>query len=78
MFVLICVLKFFSCDIGVINISIHDFVVILLCGIILLFMIWYSCDNVFNKKNINTFDVLTFIQICTDKNKDKMGAYKKE
>ena len=78
MFVLICVLKIFSCDIGVINISIHDFVVILLYRIILLFMIWYSCDNVFNKKNINTIDVLTFIQIRTDKNKDKMGAYKKE
>ena len=52
------------------NISIHDFVVILLFGIILLlFMIWYSCHNVFNKKNINTFDVLAFIQVCTNKNK---------
>ena len=30
------------------------------------------------KKNINTFDVLTFIQVCTAKNKDKMGAYKQE
>ena len=31
-------------------------------------MIWlkhYSCHNVFNKKNINTFDVLTFIQLRT-------------
>ena len=25
----------------------------------------YSCHNVFNKKNINTFDVLTFIQLRT-------------
>ena len=25
----------------------------------------YSCDNVFNKKNINTFDVLTFMQMRT-------------
>ena len=26
----------------------------------------YSCHhNVFNKKNINTFDALTFIQMCT-------------
>ena len=24
----------------------------------------YSCHNVFNEKNVNTFDVLTFIQIC--------------
>ena len=78
MFVVICVLNIFSCDIGMINIIIHDFVVILLCGIILLFMVWYSCHNVFNKKNISTFDVLTFIQVCMDKNKDKMGAYKKE
>ena len=28
-----------------------------------------SCDNVFNEKNINTFDVLTFIQMRTDENK---------
>ena len=49
------------------NISIHDFVVILLCEIILLFMIWYSCHNVFNKKKYNTFYVLTFIQVRTDK-----------
>ena len=26
----------------------------------------YSRHNVFNKKNVNTFDVLTFIQIRTD------------
>ena len=25
----------------------------------------YSYDNVFNKKNINTFDVLTFMQMRT-------------
>ena len=41
-------------------------------------MIWYLCHNVFNKKSINTFDVLTFIQVRTDKNKDKMSAYKQE
>ena len=78
MFVVICVLKDFSCDIVMTNISIHDFVVILLCEIILQFLIWYSCHNVFNKKNINTFDVLIFIQVRTDKNKKKikMGAYK--
>ena len=29
----------------------------------------YSCRNVFNKKNTNTFDVLTFIQMRTDENK---------
>ena len=29
----------------------------------------YLCHNVFNKKNINTFDVLTFIQVHTDENK---------
>ena len=29
----------------------------------------YSCHNVFNKKNTNTFDVLTFIQMRTDENK---------
>ena len=52
------------------NISIHDFVVLLLCGIILLFMIWYSSQNVFNKKKIIImFDVLTFIQVRKDKNK---------
>ena len=39
-------------------------------------MIWYLCHNVFSQKNINTFDILTFIQVGTDKNKDKMGAYK--
>ena len=39
-------------------------------------MIWlnnYLCHNVFNKKNINTFDVLTFIQmrtVLTDKKYD--------
>ena len=52
------------------NISIHDFVVLLLYGIILLFMIWYSSQNVFNKKKIIImFDVLTFIQVRKDKNK---------
>ena len=40
-----------------INISIHDSVKN------------YSCDNVFNEKIINTFDVLKFIQMRTDKNK---------
>ena len=25
----------------------------------------YSCYNVFNKKNINTFDILTFMQMHT-------------
>ena len=29
----------------------------------------YLCHNVFNKKNINTFDVLAFIQVHTDENK---------
>ena len=29
----------------------------------------YSCHSVFNKKNISTFDVLTFIQMCSDENK---------
>ena len=33
----------------------------------------YLCHNVFNKKNISTFDVLTLIQLRTDKNKDKYG-----
>ena len=28
-----------------------------------------SCHNVFNKDNIITFDVLTFIQVHTDENK---------
>ena len=56
------------------NISIRDFVVILLCGIILLFMISYSCHNVFNKKNINTFDVLTYIEVRTD----KQSSYRQE
>ena len=41
----------------VINISIHDSVEN------------YSCHNVFNKNNINTFDVLTFTQMHTDENK---------
>ena len=65
------------------NTSIHDFVVMLLCGDILLFMIWNSCHNVFNRKNINTFGFLTFIQVRTDKKyvptekkKKKMDAYK--
>ena len=53
MFVVICVLKVFRCNIVMANISIHDFVVILLCGIILLFMIWHSCHNVFNNKKIS-------------------------
>ena len=30
----------------------------------------------FQQKNSNTFDVLTFLQVRTNKNKDKMGAYK--
>ena len=46
----------------VINITIHD--------------IWYLCQNVFKKKIVNTFDVLTFIEVRTDENKDKMGAHK--
>ena len=29
----------------------------------------YSSHNVFNKKNTNTFDVLTFIQMRTNENK---------
>ena len=29
----------------------------------------YSCHSVFNKKNISTFDVLTFMQMCSDGNK---------
>ena len=29
----------------------------------------YLCHNIFNKKNINTFDVLTFIQVRMDENK---------
>ena len=29
----------------------------------------YSCCNVFNQKGVNTFNVLTFIQVCTNKNK---------
>ena len=41
----------------VINISIHDSVKN------------YSCHNAFNEKNINTFDVVTFIQMRTDENK---------
>ena len=41
----------------VINISIHDWVKN------------YSCHNAFNKKNINAFDVLTFMQMHTDENK---------
>ena len=45
----------------VINITIHDLVFMSQC---------------FQQQKINIFDVLTFIQVCTDKNKDKMGAYK--
>ena len=30
----------------------------------------------FQQKISNTFDVLTFLQVRTNKNKDKMGAYK--
>ena len=48
----------------VINITIHD----------LVFM--WQCFQ--QQQNINTFDVLTFMQVCTAKNKDKMGAYKQE
>ena len=36
------------------------------------FIIWlkiYSSYNVFNEKDINTFDVLTFIQVSADKDK---------
>ena len=44
------------------NITIHD----------LVFMSKFSAK----KKQINNFYVLTFIQVSTDKNKDKMGAYK--
>ena len=29
----------------------------------------YSCCNVFSREDVNTFNVLTFIQACTDKNK---------
>ena len=29
----------------------------------------YSCHSVSNKKNINTFDVITFIQMRTEENK---------
>ena len=29
----------------------------------------FLCHNVFNKKNINAFDVLTFIQVRTAENK---------
>ena len=29
----------------------------------------YPYDNVFNEKIINTLDVLTMIQMCTDENK---------
>ena len=29
----------------------------------------YSCYNVFNQKDMSTFNVLTFIQVRTDKNK---------
>ena len=29
----------------------------------------YSCYDVFNQKDINTFDVLTFIQVSMNKNK---------
>ena len=29
----------------------------------------YSCYNVFNQMGMNTFNVLTFIQVCTNKNK---------
>ena len=29
----------------------------------------YSCYNVFNQKDMDTFNVLTFIQVRTDKNK---------
>ena len=29
----------------------------------------YSCCNAFNQENIDTFSVLTFIQVRTDKNK---------
>ena len=29
----------------------------------------YSCHNFFNQKDINTFDVLTFMQVHADKNK---------
>ena len=28
-----------------------------------------SCYNVFNQKGMNTFNVLTFIQVCTNNNK---------
>ena len=34
----------------------------------------YLCHNVFNQKDINTFDILTFIHVRTDKSKDKNGC----
>ena len=46
----------------VIDITIHD----------LVFM--SQCFQ--QQKNINTFDVLTFIQVHRDKSKDKIGLYK--
>ena len=52
--------------------NIHNFVI----------MIWlknYLCHNVFDKKNINTFDVLRFIQMHTvlaDKKYDLLKAAK--
>ena len=44
--------------------SIHNFAV-LLCWSMSVFMIWLSRHNVVNKKNINTFGVLTFLQMRT-------------
>ena len=35
----------------------------------------YLCHNVFNKKNINTFDVLTFIQMRTVLTDKKYNYY---
>ena len=33
----------------------------------------YLCYNVFNEKNINTFNTLIFIKACTDNKKRSYG-----
>ena len=58
MFDVICVLKVLSCNIVI---SILDFVIIYCYGDSI--HDWLKKLFVFNKKNINTFDVLTFIQV---------------
>ena len=70
MFIATCALKVSSRNIVVIN-SVHNIAMVRNISI----MIWFKLF--ISEKNSNTFNVLAFMQVRTDENRDKNGCIQK-